>query len=113
MGSGQSGWSGREGSERNTAQRQIYATPYPSEYRIVSYGSLVSSLQQSRGEGGEERMRSRIEQLERNIIFLQQQHTETLRQLHSQTEQLKRENRGNECTPHTVMSNTAHSQSQS
>ena len=36
----------------------------------------------------------RVAQLERSIVFLKQQHVETLQQLHSETERLKRENRG-------------------
>lgn len=39
---------------------------------------------------------SRIEQLEKNIIFLKQQHRETLQQLHEEIERLKNENRGEE-----------------
>lgn len=76
------------------------STPLPS---IVSEGSSrndfadSSTPQQSRGtaEEGEEQTRDRVEQLEGSILFLQQQHKETLHQLHSQTEQLKKENRGN------------------
>ena len=42
----------------------------------------------------EEGERVRVAQLERSIVFLKQQHVETLQQLHSETERLKRENRG-------------------
>lgn len=34
------------------------------------------------------------EQLDRNIMFLCQQHKETLKQLHLETERLRKENRG-------------------
>ena len=44
--------------------------------------------------GGGEEKRRRIEHLERNIMFLRQQHKETLQHLHSETERLKKENRG-------------------
>ena len=37
---------------------------------------------------------SRIQQLEKNIIFLKQQHRETLQHLHEEIERLKNENRG-------------------
>lgn len=36
----------------------------------------------------------RVAQLENSIAFLRQQHMETLQQLHSETERLKKENRG-------------------
>lgn len=37
---------------------------------------------------------NRVQQLEKNIIFLKQQHRETLQQLHEEIERLKNENRG-------------------
>ena len=37
---------------------------------------------------------TRIQQLEKNIIFLKQQHRETLQHLHEEVERLKNENRG-------------------
>ncbi len=37
---------------------------------------------------------TRVVQLEKNILFLKQQHNETLEQLHSEIERLKKENRG-------------------
>lgn len=48
----------------------------------------------NRDEQGRREEGERVAQLERNIVFLRQQHMETLQQLHSETEQLKRENRG-------------------
>ena len=37
---------------------------------------------------------SRVHQLEKNVIFLKQQHRETLQQLHEEIERLKNQNRG-------------------
>lgn len=42
--------------------------------------------------------RERITQLERNLAFLRAQHSDTLRQLHTELERLKKENRGNKCS---------------
>lgn len=44
---------------------------------------------EKRGEVGR-----RVAQLENSIAFLRQQHTETLQQLHSETDRLRKENRG-------------------
>ena len=39
-------------------------------------------------------LKSRVIQLEKNMIFLMQQHHDTLKQLHKEIEKLKRVNRG-------------------
>lgn len=56
---------------------------------------LPPVISDSTHDGGEEGgTSSRAVQLEKNILFLNQQHQETLKQLHKEIERLKNENRG-------------------
>lgn len=55
-----------------------------------SFDSIGSVYEGSEGGG----VQQRIFQLEKNIIFLKQQHRDTLQQLHKEIERLKIENRG-------------------
>ena len=55
-----------------------------------SFDSIGSVCEGSEGGG----VQQRIFQLEKNILFLKQQHRDTLQQLHKEIERLKIENRG-------------------
>ena len=48
--------------------------------------------------------KQRIQHLERNMMFLKQQHQEVLQSLHAEIEALKKENKGTEClTAHNLV----------
>ena len=59
--------------------------------RPLNVGTLVRDAPPAEFEANKH---DRVQQLEKNLIFLKQQHHETLRQLHEEIERLKNENRG-------------------
>ena len=56
--------------------------------------STPISLQSSAKDQATSKELSRVVQLEKNVLFLKQQHQETLEQLHREVEKLRSENRG-------------------
>ena len=65
---------------------------------LTKTATLVGTLSQDRAdhEGDTELSgaRQRILQLEKNVLFLREQHRDTLEQLHKEVERLRAENRG-------------------
>ena len=67
-----------------------------SRDRLSLASQAQASLEHSPAGARAERSHEgqRVLQLEKNIMFIKRQHLETLRQLHEETERLKKENRG-------------------
>ena len=78
-------------SESPRRQLPSWSRPALSK-RPLNAGTLVRDAPQA--ADFEVHKPSRVQQLEKNIIFLKQQHRETLQHLHEELERLKNENRG-------------------
>ena len=80
----------------DSPRRQLPSWSRPAlSKRPLNVGTLIRDVPQvTELEASPHKPATRIQQLEKNIIFLKQQHRETLQHLHEEIEGLKNENRG-------------------